>query len=94
MGPSDLNDLLDAIRWCTDHEATVRWGRSDDGLPVCRVEALAPSSTWNILRGEGQDLVQAYFAVRIRFEAEQHRLASREGYATERVARPTRSLAG
>jgi hypothetical protein len=70
-------DVLDGFQWCRERAARVQWGRDADE-PACRVEVLAPSSSFRLLRGEAADFYEAYIIVRAQFEAEEGRTAARE----------------
>lgn len=60
--------VLDAVAWCRAYSATIRWSSDRRGRLVV-VEVLAPESTWNLLRGEGDTLAEAYAAVRGKYAA-------------------------
>lgn len=63
---SEDRAVLDGVRWCHEHGATVRWrteaATADDA--ACVVEVLAPGTDWNLLRGCGVGFLEAYAAVR------------------------------
>lgn len=58
--------ILECVRWCDEHHATVRW---EGGGTRCVVEVLAPGTSWNLLRGMGVTLVTACTEARARQEA-------------------------
>lgn len=68
MTVDDVALVLEAVRWCREHHATIRWDQDRRG-PVCHVEVLAPGTTWLTLRGAGDTLAQAYVVAR-----EEHRV--------------------
>ncbi|MCO5168664.1 MAG: hypothetical protein M9894_20170 [Planctomycetes bacterium] len=59
-------EILECVRWCDEHGATVRWGGAGGR---CTVEVLAPGTTWNLLRGAGLTLSLACAEARARHEA-------------------------
>jgi hypothetical protein len=73
MREREVGALLEAMTWCEMHRATVTW--TNDVERACRVEVLAPGSHWQLLRGVGGTLVDAYRACRASWEAESMRPA-------------------
>ena len=71
----EVEAMLEAVTWCETHRASVSWAGDYDR--VCRVEVLAPGSHWQVLRGQGTTLFEAYRACREQFEAEAVRAAWR-----------------
>ncbi|MCO5165375.1 MAG: hypothetical protein M9894_03280 [Planctomycetes bacterium] len=71
----DVGAMLEAVTWCETHKASVTW--VGDYERLCRVEVLAPGSHWQVLRGQGATLPEAYRVCRSQFEAEAVRPAWR-----------------
>jgi hypothetical protein len=71
----EIGAILEAVTWCETHKASVSW--TGDYERLCRVEVLAPGSHWQVLRGQGVTLPEAYRSCREQFEAEAVRPAWR-----------------
>lgn len=71
----EVSAVLEAVTWCETHRATVTWTR--DYEPICRVEVLAPGSHWQVIRGAGPTLAEAYRVCRAQWESEAVRPAWR-----------------
>lgn len=71
VGASQDRAVLDGIRWCHEHGATVRWcaGPAEVIDAACVVEVLAPGTNWNLLRGSGPGFFEAYSDARGKHEA-------------------------
>lgn len=75
---SEDQAVLEGVRWCHEHGATVRWGADrPDGEATCVVEVLAPGTDWNLLRGRGDDFLEAMLDARAKHDAWAHQVAAR-----------------
>lgn len=63
---SDEEQLLQALAWCRERRATIRW----EGDRVV-VELVDPRMPWLLRRGTGEDLVDAAAVVRVLLERRQ-----------------------
>lgn len=79
LGPSEDRAILEGVRWCHEHGATVRWsGEGGAGADAaCIVEVLAPGTDWNLLRGSGSGFLEACRAVREKHDAWAREVAGR-----------------